>query len=234
LNRKPRNIPGFTVYVSLILMNKIIYCISGLGTDEKIFTNLQLEGCKLKHIPWLAPHKKETLEHYARRMAASIQERNAILMGVSFGGMIGIEIARQMPLQKLILVSSIKSAAEMPRWMKIAGKIKLNKLIRHRNYKFTERINNYRLGASTLQEKLMARAYRQSADRDYVNWSIDQILNWKNTWMPENILHIHGDKDKVFPVKKISNTRIIKGGTHFMVYNRATDISKLLKEELAR
>src|SRR5882724_23441 len=102
-------------------MDEVIYCISGLGADEKIFANLQLQGYELRHIPWLTPHKNEKINAYARRMAASIQHESPLLIGVSFGGMVAIEIARHMPVRKLILISTIKSTGEMPPWMKMAG-----------------------------------------------------------------------------------------------------------------
>ena len=213
-------------------MRQIVYCISGLGADENIFSNLNLEGYKLKHIPWLRPLKKETIEQYSARMAKAIKHDNAVVIGVSFGGMIGIEIAKQQPLRKLILVSSIKSTLELPRWMKVAGKLKLNKIVPLRSYTFTERIDNNRLGVSNEEEKRMARAYRKSADSEYVEWAIHQILNWRNDWQPGNLVHVHGDKDRIFPLKKISTARIVKDGTHFMIYNRAEEISKIIMKEL--
>src|SRR5258705_1104375 len=97
-----------------------IYCISGLGADEKVFINLQMKGHEMKYIPWLRPNKKERLDAYAKRMAEYIKHDSPVLLGVSFGGMMGIEIAKQMRLQKLIIISSIKSDNELPRWMKIA------------------------------------------------------------------------------------------------------------------
>lgn len=213
-------------------MTQTIYCISGLGADERIFANLSMEGYRVKHIPWLRPHKGEHIETYALRMAAVIKEENAILLGVSFGGMIGIEIARKLPLKKLILVSSIKSTSELPRWMKVAGKLKLNRIVPLRSFTFTEKIDNNRLGVSNEEERQMVRAYRRSADSVYVEWAIHQILNWKNDWQPGNLVHVHGDKDKIFPLKKISTTHIIKDGTHFMIYNRAEEISKIIMTEL--
>jgi pimeloyl-ACP methyl ester carboxylesterase len=215
-------------------MKRVIYCISGLGADEKIFANLRLKGYELKHIAWLRPHKKETIEEYALRMAAPIKEKHAVVLGVSFGGMIGIEIARQMPLQKLILVSSIKSTAELPRWMRVAGKLKLNRVLPSRPFNFTEKIDNRRLGVSNDEEMQMVRAYRQSVDSVYVEWAINQILNWKNQWVPGNIVHIHGDSDKIFPVRKITSAHIIKGATHFMIYNRADEVSDYISKELEK
>lgn len=213
-------------------MNGKIYCISGLGTDEKIFKNLQLSGYVLKHISWTRPDKGETIEGYAKRMAAQIEEDNAILLGVSFGGMMGIEIARQKPLKKLILVSSIKSIAEQPRWMKVAGKLKLNRVLPVRSFKFTEKFDNARLGVSNEEEAKMARHYRESADLVYVEWAVNQILNWKNKWVPENVIHIHGDSDKIFPPKKIKADYLLEGATHFMIYNRAQEISECIRKEL--
>lgn len=213
-------------------LNRTIYCISGLGADEKIFVNLQLNGYELKHIPWLRPHKKERLEEYAARMAQPIQGESPLLMGVSFGGMIGIEIARQISLQKLIIISSIKSASEMPQWMRVAGSLQLNKLLPIRSYKFTERIDNARLGVSTIEERDMVRNYRRNSDPVYLNWAVNQVLNWRNNWQPAHIIHIHGDKDKIFPMKRITPHHIVKGGTHLMIYNRGEEISELIRKEL--
>jgi len=211
---------------------KPIYCISGLGTDEKIFINLQKHGHELKFIPWLRPHKKESLDKYAKRMAQSIKDEFPVLLGVSFGGMIGIEIAKQMPVQKLIIISSIKSVKEMPRWMKLAGTLQLNKILPTRSYKFSEKIDNNRLGVTNKEEREFVRAYRKSADPVYLSWAIDKVVNWKNDWQPDNLVHIHGDKDRIFPIKKISPTYIVKEGTHMMIYNRAKDISKFIEREL--
>jgi hypothetical protein len=211
---------------------KPIYCISGLGADEKVFTNLKMNGHELRYIPWLRPHKKERLDVYAKRMAENIKNECPVLLGVSFGGMIGIEIAKQISVQKLFIVSSIKSASELPQWMKVAGALQLNKLLPVRSYKFTEKINNDRLGVSNNDEREMVRAYRKKADPVYLNWAIDQVVNWKNNWQPDNLVHIHGDKDMLFPIKKVYPTHIIKEGTHMMIYNRAEEISVFIEKEL--
>jgi esterase/lipase len=165
-------------------------------------------------------------------MSEYIREDSAVLLGVSFGGMMGIEIAKQRPLHKLFIVSSVKTTGEMPRWMKAAGTLKLNRILPTRLHKYTEKIDNARLGVSTREEKEMVRAYRKNADLVFVDWAISQILNWKNKWQPENIIHIHGNRDKIFPVKKLNPTCIIEDGTHMMIFNRAREISELISKEL--
>lgn len=214
-------------------MSKAIYCISGLGADEKIFANLRVnEGYKLVHMPWTSPEANDTIETYAARMASQLPEKDAIVIGVSFGGMIGIEIARQRSLQKLILISSIKSVNELPRWMRVAGRLKLNKFLPTKSFKFTERIDNNRLGVSSIAERDMVRAYRQSADQVYLRWAINEILNWKNDWVPGNVVHIHGGKDRIFPASIIKAAHIINDATHMMIYNRGADVSDIINKEL--
>jgi pimeloyl-ACP methyl ester carboxylesterase len=213
-------------------MKRRIYCISGLGTDEKIFSNLQMNEYELRFIPWIIPHKNERIDRYAARMAELIKEDSPILLGVSFGGMIGIEIAKKMPLQKLILVSSVKTVIELPRWMKLAGNLQLNKLLPIRSNKLTEKIDNSRLGVSNEEEREMVKAYRKNANKVYLTWAVHQVINWKNDWQPDNIIHIHGDKDRIFPIKKIQPTHIIKEGTHMIIYNRAREVGACIEKEL--
>jgi pimeloyl-ACP methyl ester carboxylesterase len=203
-----------------------------MGADEKIFAKFQLNGYELKHIPWLRPDNRETIESYARRMAAFIPEENPILLGVSFGGMVAIEIARQQQVQKLILVSSIKSTAELPRWMRIAGILRLNRLVPIHSYKMAGAIGNLRLGVTNEEERKIVRDYRRSADPVYVKWAIGQVINWKNKWIPDQLIHIHGDRDHIFPVKKIKNVFVIKNATHMLIYNRAQEVSDFILKHL--
>jgi pimeloyl-ACP methyl ester carboxylesterase len=209
-------------------MASVIYCISGLGAGEKIFDNLKVNDIELRHISWIQPLKKEKIEAYAVRMAAAIQEPAPLLLGVSFGGMMAIEIAKQFPVRKLFVVSSVKSVNELPVWMKNAGRLQLNKIFPVKPFRLIEPISNNRLGISCDEEKRIVRAYRRSADPAYLNWAVDQVLNWRNNWQPDNLIHIHGDKDKIFPIKKITATHVVKGGTHLMIYNRAQEISQII------
>src|SRR5688572_19959661 len=213
-------------------MTRKIYCISGLGTDERIFANLRLDNYQLVHIRCDRPVKGDTIQSYAIRLAEAIKEENAILLGVSFGAMLGIEIARHRPLQKLIVVSSIKISKELPRWMRVAGRLKLNQFLPTRSFKLIERMDNRRLGITTAEEIEMARVYRETADRKYLEWGINEILNWKNNWIPDNTIHIHGENDRMFPIRKIKADYVVKGATHLMIYNRADDISNYLNKVL--
>lgn len=217
-------------------MTKHVYCLSGLGSDERIFSRLQWNReWDIHYLHWLQPGQNESLSAYARRMSDAVKENNATLIGVSFGGILSIEIAKLIPVEKVILISSIQTYHELPRWMSIFGKLKLDALIPRRNLqlmrpmKLLSPLENYFLGAVTEEERQLANEYRKNVDPYYLKWSIHQILHWKNEWVPPVIYHLHGDNDKIFPIQNVTPTHSISSGQHFMVYHFPEKISAILK-----
>ena len=211
---------------------KTIYCISGLGADERAFSKLKINGFTLKVIPWLMPEDGETIKHYAERMRADIPAENPILMGLSFGGMICTEIAKQIPVNKIIIISSIKSSRELPFWMKTVATLKLNKIVPLKSTKFTQPIQNRMLGVQSEEEKTLVASLRRAVDLPYTNWAVNQAINWKNDWQHPRIYHIHGDKDNMFPIKNIKADYTIKNAGHFMIMNRAAEVSDCINSIL--
>jgi pimeloyl-ACP methyl ester carboxylesterase len=207
-----------------------IYCISGLGADEQIFSKLQLTNYKLVFLQWLVPHKTETISSYAVRMYAQVPEQNPVMMGVSFGGIICLEIAKLYPVQQLFLLSSVKTKHEMPWWLRLVGKLKLHKILRPRPHPLIYPVEDFFLGAVDKEEKQMAKQFRKTVNPIYLQWAIDQIVNWQNVTIPPNVLHIHGTKDRVFPHRYVNANYFVKGGRHFMVYGKAKEISRLINE----
>jgi pimeloyl-ACP methyl ester carboxylesterase len=207
---------------------KTIYCISGLGADERVFSKIAVPGYVLQPVRWKIPLANETLSGYARRMLEEIKDEKPVLMGLSFGGMMSIEIARLVEVEKVILISSIKSAAELPGWMRFVGKLRLDKVVPLKSFKIMEPVQNYKLGVTNEEERRMAIEYRRNADRRYTNWAINQVLNWKNDWQPASIYHIHGTKDRMFPIKKITPSYTVNDGGHLMIMNKAEEINKYL------
>ena len=171
------------------------------------------------------PEPDETIEDYATRMRAGITEENPILMGLSFGGMICTEIAKQIPVSKIIIISSIKSSKELPRWMRTVAILKLNKIVPLKSTRLTQPIQNKMLGIQSEEEKTLVASLRQEVDLPYTNWAVHQAINWKNDWRHPNIFHIHGDNDFMFPIKNIKADYTIKNAGHFMIMNRAAEVS---------
>ncbi|MEO8764367.1 MAG: alpha/beta hydrolase [Ginsengibacter sp.] len=206
-----------------------IYCISGFGADERVFSRLDFGDHSVHFINWLIPLKKELIGEYAIRMGGKIAHEDPILLGLSFGGMMSVEIAKTIKLQQLILISSVKSFHEIPLWMRLSGKSRLYRFLPLQSFKLIEPIENYNLGLESPEEFKLVREYRKNIGQQYTDWAVYQILHWKNEWRPENCTHIHGGKDRIFPIKNIKADYIIPDGGHFMVMNRAEKINTILK-----
>lgn len=190
----------------------------------------------MHYLNWLMPLPNETLPSYAGRMSEKITEDNATLIGVSFGGMLSLEIAKIRALPKVVLISSVKTHHEIPRWMKTLGMLKADAIMPRsqlhslRPMKIFEPVENYFLGAESEEEKRLAHEYRRHADPVYLKWSIHQVLNWKNDWLPEKLFHIHGTNDKIFPYSLVHPTHTITAAGHFLVYQRAGQVSAILND----
>lgn len=211
-----------------------VYCISGLGADERVYSQLQLSGCELHFIKWIAPLPNESIENYALRLAEQVKHKDPVIMGVSFGGIMAVEMGKIISCKKIFLISSIKTKYELPLWMKWAGKLRLNKLVRlKRKENFFSFIEYYFLGPETAAEKQLMRDFKKQTDEIYVNWAVDKILNWQNIILLNNIVQLLGTKDKFFSVIRSKPDYIIQSGSHFMVYNRAAEISVIIQTNIS-
>lgn len=212
---------------------KHIYCISGFGADERVFSKLDFGKNDVHFIPWIIPEKHESIASYAQRMGKDIVHPNPVLIGLSFGGMMSIEIAKIIPVEKIILLSSVRTSHELPLYMKIAGGLHLNRLIPMKPYPILERLENYNLGVKNPEQKKLVKEYRKTLNLQYSNWAIDQVVTWKNEEIPATVIHIHGTKDHIFPIRNIQKPDyIIRGGGHLISMNNAEEVSGILKKIL--
>jgi hypothetical protein len=61
-----------------------------------------------------------------------------------------------------------------------------------------------------------------------------RIVVWKNEQIPDNLVHIHGTKDNIMPIRYIKNCIRVKGGGHLMIYQKAAQISQLINTIIDR
>jgi len=215
-------------------MQKIpLYFVPGLAANKKIFEYLSLpeEKFEVHFIEWILPLSiDESIESYAKRMCERITHQNPILIGVSFGGVMVQEMSKIIDANKVIIISSIKSKHELPTRLKLAQKTKAYKLF---PTKVVENIENYDALFFTdylKKRNELYKMYLSVRDASYLQWAIHNVLNWQQEKPLENTIHIHGNKDEIFPVKYIKNYTEINNGTHVMILDKAKTISKILEE----
>ena len=199
-----------------------VYFMPGMAANPSIFENIKLpENAFETHwLEWEIPTPDETIGDYAKRMCEKIIHENPVLIGVSFGGIMVQEMSRHIQIRKLIIISSIKSKHELPRRMKLAKLTKAYKLIPTRLIGDVDKLAKYALGETVSKRIDLYKKYLSVNDPGYLYWAIKQVILWEQEEPIPNIIHIHGEKDGVFPSKHISNFIKVNGGTHIMVINK--------------
>lgn len=195
----------------------------GLAASPAIFERIQLLETvfEMHLLEWVLPKKDETLVQYAQRMAKKVKHDQAILVGVSFGGIVVQEMKQYLTTRKVIIISSVKSNLEMPMSMKIARSTKAYKLIPTQLFENIEMLAKFTFGSAVIKQRLkLYEKYLSMRDKKYLDWAIENVLNWERTVVDPEIIHIHGDADEVFPIKNIGPCIKVKGGTHIMILTK--------------
>lgn len=204
-------------------MSKIpVYFMPGLAASSSIFERIELtkDTFEIHLLEWVLPEKLETLQDYAKRMAENVVHENAVLIGVSFGGILVQEMAQFLNLRKLIIISSVKCNLELPKRMKVAKATKAYKLLPTGLLGNVEFLAKYASGNVMKQRLKLYEQFMHLREKDYLDWAIEQVVCWDRTKIDEKVVHIHGDADAVFPSKYIKNFVNVKDGTHIMILNR--------------
>jgi len=209
-----------------------VYFVPGLAASTNIFEYIFLpkERFTMHYLPWLDPvSSNEPIEDYAFRMAQKIKHKNPVLVGVSFGGIMVQEISKHITSKKVIIISSVKHQSEFPKRLKLAQKTKAYKLFPSKSLKKIEVLTKYAFGNTLKKRMKLYSKYLSMRDPSYLDWAVYNVLHWKQTEPLNNIVHIHGNNDKIFPIKNISACTIVEGGTHIMILNKSKKITALIQ-----
>ena len=212
-----------------------LYFMPGMAASPKIFEFISLpKPFKIHLLSWIPPFKKEPLTDYAIRMCGRVTQTNPILLGVSFGGVLVQEMSKHLPSCKVIIVSSVKSKDELPLSMKMSKKTNAHKLLPMQWINNLDNLSLFVFGEGIKKRLALYQKYLSERNPDYLSWAIDSLINWDNTEVLKNIIHIHGEKDTVFPIKNLSHPFIkIKGG-HTAIITQAHWFNKELSKILLK
>ena len=209
-----------------------VYFVSGLGADERVFKLLDAKGYNPVHIQWIEPERGEPIGDYAQRLAKQMVADDAedpTVIGLSFGGLIAVEMARHIPDAKVVLLSSAKTADEVPfyfrwfRWFPI-----------HRIFPFKTLlwmgywVAYWLFSAETVEERKLLRAILVDTEPNFLKWALHRVVVWDNQTVPEQITHVHGGCDRIFPRRFVKPDILLEDGGHLMVLNRAAQVSRIL------
>ena len=212
-----------------------IFLIPGLGADTRVYNNIDLNGHEVICVDWIEPNKTDTLSTYAQKLIYQYHiTPKSIVIGNSLGGMIAIEIAKIIPIEKVILISSIKTIDEAPWYFRLLRVIPFYKPIPGKAFNSMEFLIKPFFGHMNETDNWLFRDMLKNSSPVFLKWAMDASLKWNNKVIPPNVIQITGDRDLVFNYKRIKGAIIVKGGTHIMIFEKAKEINKILKRILKK
>jgi len=207
---------------------KKVYILSGLGADERVFRYLDFKDLDFTFVQWIKPKINEPLIDYAKRISEQVKHENPILIGLSFGGIVATELAKIIPVEKLILISSLKTRTEIPLIYRLAGQTNLHRLVPYSILKKDHFLNRWLFGVIDKTDKELFKRILADTDIDFLKWAINCIVKWNNSQLHSNLFHIHGTADKLLPIRKSGEVIAIENGGHLMVLDKAKQVSEAL------
>lgn len=200
-----------------------VYFLPGLAANTSIFKNIKLDTDRFEmyFLEWMIPFEEESISDYALRFCSKVNHPNAVLVGVSFGGIIAQEMNLVHNFRKIVIISSVKTRQELPLHLQLAGKTKVYKLMPTSFFaQNIDLLSKYAFGKPIVKRLDLYKQYLSITDKRYLDWAIKQVVSWDQEQSDSNLVHIHGDKDLIFPIENINDSIVVKGGTHIMILNK--------------
>ncbi|RAU82324.1 alpha/beta hydrolase [Pontibacter arcticus] len=213
-----------------------IYFISGLGADWRMFQFLDLpEHIRKQHIRWIAPlHPDEPVQEYALRLKEQITEPDPILIGLSFGGLVAIELSKILACRKVIIISSMATRHHLPQYYRVLGKTRLHRWLPFPLMKSIYPVAPFLFGAHTKAERTVLKMAILDIDETFLRWALQQLLAWPQQEVLPGLVQIHGTRDLILPLYPHPETICVPGGEHLMVMHNADQISSILNRILEK
>ena len=205
----------------------VIYCVSGLGADYRAFSQLKVNA-DLVHINWKTPEPEETIEAYATRLTSEIDTSTPFgLMGLSFGGLIAVEMAKILAPQFVILISSVDTRQDMPHLYKAISHVNFIKYLPANWFKPPKRLVKFLFGTQSTD---LLYPILEDTDPWFVKWALQVLVSWKNKEKPAKITKINGTADRLFKPSNSNQTIKVKNGHHFMIVDLSEKISNHINQ----
>lgn len=232
--------------------------LPGMGADERLFRLQKIAFPHLLVPRWISPLRDESLPAYAARFARHIDPGVPFFVGgVSLGGMIAAEMARQSVIgtdesprsprspviKACFLIASIRGPQELPRRAMIFRHVMPLAMAALTVAPLLARVFHFLAGWAIGRNR--REILRQLADADgaFLRWATRAMLTWSQ--VPEKgvgadrakasvpVFQIHGTGDRILPIRLTQPDQRVEGGGHIdLSLSHADKVNEFLNQHL--
>ncbi len=211
-----------------------IYLLPGLGTDSRLFSRLVLEGLSVRYLEWPDYQRGCSLDEVALQLRDQVDaQRPHILAGVSMGGMVAQELAVLTKPECVVLISSWTGPHEWPWTTRLGATLQVQRVITKATMRGTWPLKQWLVGKGDhdVDRLLYDMACAEGAHK--IRYGLNAIFRWKGSPWKGPVIRIHGDNDRVTPLR-FPVDHLIPSGNHSMVIHKADEVGQAFREVLRK
>jgi pimeloyl-ACP methyl ester carboxylesterase len=209
---------------------KKVVLFSGLGANERVFDYLDLGAAQTYIVRWIMPLPAESLPAYSSRIIAQIPFEKPVLLGVSFGGMVAVEVSKQICHEQVIIISSAPTYRQIPFYFRWPARLRIHHWLPGRTGR-PNRIIFFLLGIDRPEHQKLMSSILSETDPVFLKRAVNMILTWRNEDVPSSLISIHGKNDRLLPKTSYPYSLLVSGG-HLIIVTEAMVISDYLQTRL--
>jgi pimeloyl-ACP methyl ester carboxylesterase len=235
-------------------MSSSLILLPGLGANSRLFDHQALHfGERLWVPPYPAPFPNESLREYAIRWVDELgfyknemKSRTIWLGGASFGGMVALEVSKQLhirntPCAGVILISALRSReAITPRFrtqsqlLKVTPEAIVRPSLLRIGVPFFSKLENLGEDDRERLEKMV-----HELDYSFFKWCTLAAGDWQWTSadVPPNlqVAQLHGEYDGIIPLPDVhrSEAEILKEAKHLIFYTHAEAVNQWIERTIS-
>lgn len=208
--------------------------VPGLGVDGRLFEPQRAVLPDLLVPEWPSPEPRESLAHYAARMAAAVKAAESgpvVVGGVSFGGMLALEMSQHLDTRAVALIASCRSPRGvcLPlRFAEYPARVLPSALVSWSRV-FAPLVVGR--GGVPREHRAMLIEMIRGVSVPLLRWGARAIMEWPGRdELAVPVHHIHGDRDWVIPVAGVKPTQVVHGGAHVLNLSHPDEVNGFLRK----
>ena len=210
------------------------WLLPGLGADRRLLQE-QYEHSDGWYTPaWIEPKEDESLEDYCKRWVDTHEVIPEFVTGVSFGGIMGLEMAKHFDIKGVVIISGCFSKESITSQFKTQAsllKFVPDNLLKYtvKEIMFPKFINEESL---TDRQVNWLKEMANEFDPNFFRWATQVSARWEPIGSKQDykcpVIQIHGKDDHIIPMVE-KDADIVIEGKHLIQYTHASQINNLIQ-----